>query len=1116
MLQVHSSNHLESLLDHLLTRINQGDPFCAEVIVVENPGMSRWLQQRIAEYDGISANLKFISVAQFVWQSAQCWIEDLPEPPQRNSTKLQWQIFSLLPDFLSQSAFTELQKYLKDDDSGLQRFQLAGRIAGTFEKYLVYRAELIDEWQQGKGVHWQAVLWRAIAPEIPYTWGDLRQQLINTGGAAPRTPPLKPLPERVSVFGVSDMAPIYIDLLQLLGTHSSICIYYLNPCSGYWADIRDEKSQARRRARAYSSRLGRDDDPTGLLDIGNPLLASWGHAGQSFLDQLLERQVQESESFVVPEDDSLLHRVQRDVLLLEDKSDGSGGPVEADDHSVFVHSAHSPLREVQILHDQLLGLFTTMPGLKPRDIIVMAPDIDQYAPFVTATFGTAPAEQFIPWSISDRRMRAEQQLLEALLLLLKLPESRFTSTDVFALLQVPAVKRKFSLERSDLSRLHQWIQESGIRWSLDAEMRTELGLPATESNSWDFGLQRMFLGYAMPSEEGRLYADVAPYNELEGSDSERLEQLQLFIDLARRWRNRLANAECSPVEWLHEIDQLADAFFEPDHSEDYSLRSFREMLVSSFAEVGDAAVNLQILTEVVQSALDDNSNVRQFLNGKVTFSNMVPMRCIPFKVICLIGMNAADFPREDRPMSFDLTTQKPRRGDRSRSNDDRYLFLETLLSARQKFYLSYVGKDIRDNTDKAPATVVTEMLAYINASYQRLNAPEEGMPEEGTPDEEASVDDAVSALQHPLQPFSKRYFDQSNGHFKNHKPLWFQAASTQRQAGAFIDTVESRAPTDNVVPSDRQLDEPSKQVSLSQLVLFFSKPSVSYLMERLQVGGVYTADDLSTAEQFDLDNLERWKMDQAVLEYGKHMPKAEVRTTLDAQGVLPAGVFGDAFFNDSYRRGISLDIRVLAHQSETIIEPLDFELDVGDFQLGGYLSQLGNNGMVFWRAGKRRIADLLSVWIRHLCLCAAAPSGLPKRSVYVFTDVTVEFKEVPDPLVHLQVLLGLRHQGLLRPILFFPGSSYEASMAGDEDAAFSAAYKTWSSERYRDSNHIVWREQDALFNDEFLRVANLVFSPWREYLEERPEKDETPETLPDEMYLLQSSQDVDSDIGVNL
>jgi len=1103
MLQVHSSNYLESLLDQLLTRINQGDPFCSEVIVVENPGMSRWLQQRIAVHDTISANLTFISPAQFVWESAQCWIADLPEPPQRNSTRLQWRIYELLPDFLSQSVFGELRNYLQDDEDGLHRFQLAGRIAGTFERYLIYRPELIEAWQQGRDVHWQAVLWRAVAQDTPYTLGDLRTRLISVSGSAPNVA----LPERVSVFGVSDMAPVFIDLMQCVAAHSNICIYHLNPCAEYWADIQDQKSQARRRAKAYRLRGSMEEDPAGLLDIGNPLLASWGHAGQAFLDQLLERQVAETESFIEPQSDSLLNAVQRDILLLEDKSDGSGGSVAAGDLSISVHGAHSPLREVQILHDQLLALFKTKKDLAPRDIIVMAPDIDKYAPFVNATFGTAPAGQYIPWSISDRRMRAEQQLLEALLVLLQLPESRFESTDVFALLQVPAVRRKFKLERNDLTRLHQWIQESGIRWSLDAKMRTELGLPPVNTNSWQFGFKRMFVGYAMPATEKRLYEGIAPYNEIEGTDSDRLEKLQLFIHLARRWRKRLAENVCNPIDWLEEINQLSEAFFDPDHSEDYALRSFREALISSFSEAGDTAINLAVLTEVVQSVLDDNSNVRQFLNGKVTFSNMVPMRCIPFRVICLLGMNADDFPREDRPMSFDLTVQQPRRGDRSRANDDRYLFLETLLSAREVFHLSYVGKDIRDNTDKAPATVVTELLAYINAAYTRDGATE---------------NDVVSVLQHPLQPFSKRYFNQSEERFHNYKPLWFEAADTGQPGTAFIDNTESRQSSEAASLSEATLDEPSKHVEIGQLADFYSRPAYHYMLQQLQVRPPFVEDDLEATEQFELDGLEQWSINQSVLQYGRIMPKAEVRKTLDAEGLLPAGVTGDAFFENSYKQAIALDQRILIHEPRHPFPPLEVELQIGDYLLEGQLSGLGNSGWFDWRIGSKRTKDVLATWINHLCLCATAPAAVPKRSTYVFTDVTVAFKEVSDPLVHLQALLELRHQSLLSPQPFFPEASgafahavdVNNPKAGDDLAGLSQAVRKWRggqhspAEQNKDSNSIVWRGQTELFNDEFKRLARLVFEPLLDRMEESPKDDELPDELPDELSY--AAQEVES------
>ena len=1093
MLQVHSSNHLESLLDQLLTRINRGDPFCAEVIVVENPGMSRWLQQRIADHDGISANLRFVSPAQFIWQSAQCWIEDLPEPPQRNSTRLQWQIYELLPGFLSQSAFAELQVYLQDDLTGLQRFQLAGRIAGTYERYLIYRTDLIDAWQQGREVHWQAVLWRSIAQDTPYTWGDLRTTLVSESQTSPKTA----LPERVSVFGVSDMAPVYIDLLQCISLHSDVCIYYLNPCAEYWADIKDEKSQARRRAIAYRSRPEKEEDPTGLLDVGNPLLASWGHAGQAFLDQLLERQVEETESFIEPADQSLLHAVQRDILLLEDKSDGSGGAVAENDRSICIHSAHSPLREVQILHDQLLNLFASMPGLAPRDIIVMAPDIDKYAPFVNAVFDTAPSNQKIPWSISDRRLRAEQQLLEALLLLLQLPESRFESTEVFALLQVPAVRRKFKFERSDLSRLHQWIQESGIRWSLDADMRTDLGLPAVDTNSWHFGFKRMFVGYAMPATEELLYEGVAPYSEVEGTDSDRLEKLQLIIDLAQHWRKRLAGLECLPLEWLDQLDQLAEAFFTPDHSEDYALRSFRDALIAAVSEAGETVINLQVLTEIVQSVLDDNSNVRQFLTGKVTFSNMVPMRCIPFRVICLLGMNADDFPRQDRPMSFDLTVQQPRRGDRTRANDDRYLFLETLLSAREVFYLSFVGKDVRDNTDKASATVVTELLTYLNASYKS-----------------ASGDIAISTMQHPLQPFSRRYFDQSDKNLHNFKPLWFEAASTDRKKFTFIDDTESRLLADGISPSDATPDVPSKHVAVSQLTDYYTRPSHNYLSEQLQVRPPFAEDDLQNTEQFELNGLEQWSVDQSVLEYGRLMSKTDVKRTLDAKGLLPQGVFGDIYFEKSYKSAIALDSRVLTHEPKSPLPPLEVELAIGEFLLEGYLPGLGTNGLFYWRSGKKRTKYVLATWIQHLCLCAISPPNVPKRSTFVFTDVTLAFREVPDPLVHLQALLELRHQGMSLPQPFFPDTSYAYAKesASGEEAAIQKASKAWIGDRFRsesssDSNSIVWRGQEDVLDAEFKRLAIVIFEPLLSYMDEIEEKDELPEELPDELWNAPSEVD---------
>jgi len=776
------------------------------------------------------------------------------------------------------------------------------------------------------------------------------------------------------------------------------------------------------------------------------LLASWGHAGQAFLDQLLERQVQETEEYSAPADATLLQCLQRDILLLEDKTDGSGGAIAADDHSVQVHSVHSTLREVQVLHDQLLNLFASGDNLEPRDIIVMAPDIDRYAPFVDAVFGTAPGGQYIPWSISDRRLRSEQQLLEAFESLLQLPQSRFESTDIVSLLQVPAIRRKFGLDRNDLNRLRQWILESGVRWSLDENMRTELGLPAQRSHSWRYGLERMFLGYALPIDDGTLYEGISPYAEIEGTASEQLEKLQLFIDLCSVWRKRLLS-DHPARDWLAEVDQLIEAFFEPDQKEAHALQTLRDGLLSALDESGESelAIGLPVVLELVHNILEDNASVRQFLTGRVTFSNMVPMRSIPFRVVCLLGMNADDFPRENRPLSFDLMVQHPRRGDRGRSNDDRYLFLETLLSAREVLYLSYVGKDIRDNTDKAPATVITEMLAYMNRSYSR----------------EPSDREVVVALQHPLQPFSKRYFNQSQTRLYNFKPYWFDAASAEQQlqSVAFIDTPET------------SLEPPSQNVSLKQLIDFITNPAMTYLAERLAVKPAYSEDELQTSEQFELDGLEKWSVDQSVHSFGKKLPRNEVKRTLDAQGKLPQGQVGDIIFDDSYKRALVLDARVIRHEAKEKLPPVEVALELGDYTLQGQLSSLGDGGLFYWRSGKKRSKDVLSMWILHLCLCAQKPEQVPRLSTYVFTDVTFQ-------------LLDLRHRYLVHPQLFYPDTSRAFAEAGDTERGFSAAAKAWSQgnrpESLQGANAVVWRGMDNPFDDDFQQLAFSVFEPMRQ------------------------------------
>lgn len=154
-------------------------------------------------------------------------------------------------------------------------------------------------------------------------------------------------------------------------------------------------------------------------------------------------------------------------------------PLALDDRSLTLHVCHSPQREVEVLHDRLLAMLEENPELTPRDIIVMVADIDSYSPYIQAVFGSASGERWLPWAISDRRATESHPALQAFITLLSLPDSRFASEDVTALLDVPVLAARFNIDEEGLRYLRQWVNESGVRWGMDDDNVRELDLPAT-------------------------------------------------------------------------------------------------------------------------------------------------------------------------------------------------------------------------------------------------------------------------------------------------------------------------------------------------------------------------------------------------------------------------------------------------------------------------------------------------------------------------------------------------------------------------------------------------------------------------------------------------------------
>ncbi|MGB5063168.1 MAG: exodeoxyribonuclease V subunit gamma, partial [Candidatus Competibacter sp.] len=621
------------------------------------------------------------------------------------------------------------------------------------------------------------------------------------------------------------------------------------------------------------------------LTVGNPLLASLGKQGRDFIDLLQVYPRTEWDGFVEPDGETLLQRLQADILHLRER----GGeecpplPLRPDDRSLQIHACHGPMREVEVLHDQLLALFAARRDLKPSDVIVMAPDIAVYGPLIEAVFDGAPRERRIPFSVADQGAPVENPLVEVFFELLDLGGGRYDAAQVLGLLEPPAVRRRFGLTEDDLDRIRRWVRGAGIRWGIDAGIKSTWDLPVTAEHTWRAGLDRLLLGYALPGNGRELYGGILPYDEVEGGEARALGCLQSFTEalfgLDARLRERRPLAA-----WVEVLRGVLEQFFEPRDREENELQLIRAALETLRGNAELAEFDEPVLLSVVKSALRGQLNTAEsgagrFLGGGVTCCAMVPMRSIPFPVVCLLGMNDDAYPRPHRPVGFDLLATRFRRGDRSRRQDDRYLFLETLLSARACFYLSYVGQNIRDNSALPPSVLIGELLDVVDRGFYDIGG------------------DRASArllTRHPLQPFSRRYFS-GDARLFSYAREWVEAS---RRAGRGEQV--ATALLAGILPEP----EPAlRTVNLEGLIRFFKNPARWLLRERLGIRVKEGEEALETREPFVLDGLENYQLlGQALELYREDRPAAAIEAVLRAGGALPHGQVGECVFAEAQER----------------------------------------------------------------------------------------------------------------------------------------------------------------------------------------------------------------------
>jgi exodeoxyribonuclease V gamma subunit len=1118
MLRLVFSNRLEPLLDGLVDSLAEppASPFEAQHVVVPSMAMRRTVELAVATRLGICANVEFSFLGAWLWRQIGRLVPVAENSPFAPAT-LAWRVYAIFGDKRFVDAQPRLAHYLRDADPRM-RYDLALRTASLFDHYVTYRQDWLAQWLRGDVVaeldaagdsaaldqRWQAALWRRIATEA----GTSRQHPAAEFFAAIAHSEADALhragiPDAVHVFSLPSVPPLYLDMLRRLAHVVDVRVSALNPCREYWFDIVD------RRRLSYLSAQGTLD----YHEVGNRLLASWGKQRKAQLAMLFDddgQAVLADERFVRNSAKSLLGRVHNAILDLRDLAPGAADDTAADDRSIEVHACHSFTRELEVLHDYLLALFAGRHALRPSDILVVTPKLDDAAPLIDAVFGTAPHGRYIPYVVTGRGKSSVNRVARGLLDLLAVAASRFPASGVTELLQQPIVARRYRIDAAALERIREWIRAAGIRWGVDAKHREQFDLPGLSRHTFDDGLQRLYLGYALPSANSNDTA-VAPFDDRlpagdpEGSDALALGAFYAFVRALERMRVDVLQPKTASA-WTTSLLQIVAALLAPVGEELEDLREVQSAIGELHAaiEAGGAhdTIPLDVLRTALEAALDDP--VRGGVpSGAVTFATMSGLRDLPYRVVCVLGLNDGAWPRDAHAAEFDLIAEVSRAGDRQRRDDDRNVFLDLVLAARDRLYLSYVGRSVRDNTPLPPSVLVSELLDCLVPALAPANADRDAI----------ATAHARLVVEHPLQPFSVDAFTGSDPRKRSFNAGYCEAlrgpAPTGDRDSGTAEPLQTRdhhrTPADGESIGDDLTDEDTideplapfftaplalegdewRTVTLDQLARFFRNPCAA-LLRRLRVRLDEVEEELSDEEPFVAAFRDRNALVARLLPlYLRGVPGAEIRAFARAGIEYPPGRLGERLLDrelaqlDGFARALAPTLAIGCLDPAEVSIPIS--IDGETWQVSGAFGNLRPSGFLGNRYDDVRPADYHDGWLVHVFVNLTAPHGVARVTTWHSRDGHYVLRPLDDAHERLTALLRLYRIGLTEPLHFFPKSAWKyVCSKGDKLKAAAGkwhGYPPFGGEKDHRTYRLALRGVIDPLDERFEECARTVFEP---------------------------------------
>lgn len=947
------SHKLELLLKQFSADLAQQKEavFQPSYVVTQTEGMEKWVSMGVAKEKGVFANFSYMKPNDMVLEVAR--ILKVTQHFKMTPNKIKWWLYFLLNEVEFVNRFQIVSRYYHGmENSDLKRMQLATKIADVFDQMVIYRQDYIKAWNDNNYIDkedrmeaWQAFLWSKIHQKLEGALDrtQLKDRLLKL---LKNDKELQQLVKQkfpcISVFGLSVITDYHIEFFHELAQIIDVRFYFLNPAPEvYWYDCKSTKELQKLSARYQNFRPN-------SFTVGNDLLMSWGKLGQQLFSAFLDHDNIVNNFYAIDREEqepiTLLQHLQHEIN--QNISPSERDSISKDlllDGSLQIHNCHSAAREVEVLYNFLVKTMSENTHLAPHHILVMLPNVEAYSPYIQSVFDNAPYR--IPYSIADRDLQQSEDFVAVLLSLLELNDHEFTSEKILRLLDYKRVASQFGI--SDPSLVRRVVNEANIRFGWD----TPKDDSETHLVSWQMGLERIVLGIAMKG--GEMYEfeteQILCYDSLEGGQAFEMLRFISFVKTIKQLV-QAGKRERNLAEWRNYIQQIVDAFLGSDVDNEgiQVVMSQLDYLVD-VEELAEALIPRAVFLQAVSGLLGSSTSSSGYLKGNVTFCSTVPMRSIPFKVVAFLGMNSEDFPRQDSNLGFDLIAQKPRKGDRSLKLNDKYLFLEAILSAEAFFYISYIGRSIKDNSLKEPSILIEDLLNYLQQQSTEKVAD-------------------LLVIQHPLHGFSSKYNTAQNPRLYT----YFSFHNGNNGVALLEKTLKTETET-----------EGEKSIRVFQLMNAIAKPIQHYFNHSLKV--YFDSESLLVPETeiFSLNKLEEWHFKTYLLK--NKLDDDYVRKQKQA-GHLPLANVGPLFLEN-----LKNDIEPFCAKYQELTIGFEEENREGALTLENYI--LHFDLPVFVKENevrqvdvcfsKKTVENALKSWIKHLVLIA---SGVEVKTLFISNE----------------------------------------------------------------------------------------------------------------------------------